>query len=206
MKNLNYPPPPVLYSQLKRNRRAYFFCSFVQFSFSALNISNSNRRKQKPPSKYQNKKSSQPIFEKLKSLILPSKIPPFHHIYNHILPHQFHRHFPSPAMAFSCNTENCNKENINIPPFYPEQRSTPTLLLKSPLLPCKKRRIRKPLEDITHLFNQPVHSVSAPDNRIHPSSSSSSVCKSKCGKRRAEGDVNSSCKKINLVYSSKNFR
>ncbi|KDP21062.1 hypothetical protein JCGZ_21533 [Jatropha curcas] len=106
-------------------------------------------------------------------------------------------------MAFLSRSENRNKENI--PPLYSELRAT--LDAKSPRFPCDGRRARKPLEDITHLFNQPIYSISPPQNRIPVYISSSLPCQLKCGKRRAVGGgVESMCKKTNVVYSSKNFR
>lgn len=103
------------------------------------------------------------------------------------------------AMAVLCLIEGDNKENV--PPFFSCQAMP--LAAKSPLSTINKGRARKPLEDITNLFNQ---SILVPHNGIPIFHSLSSPCKAKYGKRRAEDGVDSTYKKTQLVYLGKNFR
>ncbi|EEF39837.1 conserved hypothetical protein [Ricinus communis] len=98
--------------------------------------------------------------------------------------------------------ENANKENI--PPLCSVQ---PVTLVSKPPQSCIKRRLRKPLEDITNLLNhKPIRSIQVPQNRIPVYISSSLTCKGKCGKRRAGSYIDSKSKKTHVVFTSKNFR
>ncbi|WCJ27156.1 hypothetical protein M5689_008924 [Euphorbia peplus] len=97
-------------------------------------------------------------------------------------------------------SDNANKENIP-PPFSSSQRASP--VTKSPLLPCSKRRVRIPLEDITNLFNySSLPSTSLPQYR----SLSPSTCKFKSAKRRSQLGVDSISTKTQLLLRCKNFR
>jgi hypothetical protein len=86
-------------------------------------------------------------------------------------------------MAVLFLSQDDNKENI--PPFFPKQATLITKF-KSPLPTSNKRRVRRPLEDITALFNPEIYSTSALDNRIYIFHSLPSACKVRSGKRRAE--------------------
>jgi len=111
--------------------------------------------------------------------------------------------YPLP-MAVLFLSQDDNKENI--PPFSPKQATLITKS-KSPLPTGNKRRVRRPLEDITTLFNPEIYSTSALDNRIYIFHSLPSACKVRSGKRRAEDGVYPTCKKTTqLLHSSKNFR
>ncbi|KAI5570783.1 hypothetical protein BDE02_11G051700 [Populus trichocarpa] len=111
--------------------------------------------------------------------------------------------YPLP-MAVLFLSQDDNKENI--PPFSPKQATLITKS-KSPLPTGNKRRVRRPLEDITTLFNLEIYSTSALDNRIYIFHSLPSACKVRSGKRRAEDGVYPTCKKTTqLLHSSKNFR
>lgn len=111
--------------------------------------------------------------------------------------------YPLP-MAVLFLSQDDNKENI--PPFFPKQATLITKF-KSPLPTSNKRRVRRPLEDITALFNPEIYSTSALDNRIYIFHSLPSACKVRSGKRRAEDGVDPTCKKTTQqLLSSKNFR
>jgi hypothetical protein len=160
-----------------------------------------------PSTKAKIKFTSSPKTKPLQNFVLkfpPSKIPPLC--------------MPSPAsplsspplsryplpMAVLFLSQDDNKENI--PPFFPKQATLITKS-KSPLPTSNKRRVRRPLEDITTLFNREIYSTSALDNRIYIFHSLPSACKVRSGKRRAEDGVYPTCKKTTqLLHSSKNFR
>ncbi|GMI82722.1 hypothetical protein HRI_001941500 [Hibiscus trionum] len=86
-------------------------------------------------------------------------------------------------------SENDNKENI------------PAFVLTKPSLPNnQKRRLRKPLQDITNLIIPQICSTPV------QSHTAILVSPAKCRKRRAENELGSACKKTCLVYKSGNFR
>ncbi|CAK7350452.1 unnamed protein product [Dovyalis caffra] len=70
---------------------------------------------------------------------------------------------------------------------YDNKENIPLVVTKSesPLLTSNKRRVRRPLEDITNLLNQEIYSSSVLDNRIRLLQPLP-LGKVKCGKRRAE--------------------
>ncbi|KAE8723011.1 hypothetical protein F3Y22_tig00013285pilonHSYRG00196 [Hibiscus syriacus] len=105
-------------------------------------------------------------------------------------------------MAVFSLSENDNKENA--PPFSSKQ---PTFVVSKPSSPKKqKRRLRIPLQDITHLILPQIGSTPAQSNTTNTVSSQALVSQPKCRKRRAENELGSICKKASLVYKSGNFR
>ncbi|CAK9142879.1 unnamed protein product [Ilex paraguariensis] len=108
-------------------------------------------------------------------------------------------------MAVLSLSENSrNKENI--PPFSAEQDTTVSAI---PIFPTKnKRRLRKPLEDITNFFYPtPIYSSPIPDNPFPLASCSCLVCKANRRKRRAEFDLYSPMlKNTRSVSLRKGFR
>ncbi|KAF9683647.1 hypothetical protein SADUNF_Sadunf04G0035600 [Salix dunnii] len=98
-----------------------------------------------------------------------------------------------------------NKENV--PPFFPKQDTLLSVTKsKSTIPPSNKRRVRRPLEDITNLLNQEIFLRSVLDDRVRVLQSHPSGFKLKCGKRSAEDCVDPTCKKTQLLHPSKNFR
>ncbi|KAG6778829.1 hypothetical protein POTOM_015177 [Populus tomentosa] len=89
-------------------------------------------------------------------------------------------------MAVLFHSQNDNKENV--PPFFPKQDALLVAKSKSPLPTSNKRRVRRPLEDITNLLNQEIFLRSVLDDRIRILQSLPSASRLKCGKRRAEDD------------------
>jgi len=108
------------------------------------------------------------------------------------------------AMAVLFHSQYDNKENV--PPFFPKQDALLVAKSKSPLPTSNQRRVRRPLEDITNLFNQEILLRSVLDDRIRILHSLPSASRLKCGKRRAEDGADRSCKKTQLLHPSKNFR
>ncbi|OMO65307.1 hypothetical protein COLO4_31346 [Corchorus olitorius] len=106
-------------------------------------------------------------------------------------------------MAVLSLCENDNKENI--PPFSSKQ---PASVLTKPSSSIKKRRLRKPLEDITNLILPEIklNLSLAQANTTIVVSSQPLVSQSKCLKRRAEDGLESVCKRTHLAYRSVNFR
>jgi hypothetical protein len=188
--------PPSVYEKPKKKNTSQRPKRNLPKSFSSLHL-------RKPKSKF----TISPKTKPLQNFVLkfpPSKIPPLC--------------MPSPAsplsspplsryplpMAVLFLSQDDNKENI--PPFSPKQATLITKS-KSPLPTGNKRRVRRPLEDITTLFNPEIYSTSALDNRIYIFHSLPSACKVRSGKRRAEDGVYPTCKKTTqLLHSSKNFR
>ncbi|KAK8524518.1 hypothetical protein V6N13_015536 [Hibiscus sabdariffa] len=92
--------------------------------------------------------------------------------------------------------ESDNKENIP-----PSSSNNPTLVLtKSSSSNKPKRRLRKPLQDITNLVLPQICSVPVQSDTTVP------VPQPICRKRRAENEHGPICKKTSLVYKSRNFR
>ncbi|KAG6777122.1 hypothetical protein POTOM_016925 [Populus tomentosa] len=87
-------------------------------------------------------------------------------------------------MAVLFHSQNDNKENV--PPFFPKQDALLVAKSKSPLPTSNKRRVRRPLEDITNLLNQEIFLRSVLDDRIRILQPLPSASRLKCGKRRAE--------------------
>ncbi|KAL4387634.1 hypothetical protein GQ457_09G002900 [Hibiscus cannabinus] len=99
-------------------------------------------------------------------------------------------------MAVLSLNESDNKENI--PPFSSDK---PTLVLTKPSSSHKpKRRLRKPLQDITNLLLPRICSAPVQSDSTVP------VPLPICRKRRAENELGPICKKTSLVYKSRNFR
>ncbi|KAL4290671.1 hypothetical protein GQ457_14G022350 [Hibiscus cannabinus] len=93
-------------------------------------------------------------------------------------------------MALVSFGENDNKENI--PPF--SSKNSAYLLTKPSSSNNPKRRLRKPLQDITDLIFPQVYSTPIRSNTMTPVSS------------HVKNGVGSTCKKTCLVYKSGNFR
>ncbi|OIT21318.1 hypothetical protein A4A49_34624 [Nicotiana attenuata] len=100
-----------------------------------------------------------------------------------------------------CETDS-NKENI--PPCSAEKVSSDCSKLKS----CKrnvKRSFRRPLTDITHLFNSPVQPSSIAFRRFQRSVSISNKV-IVCGKRKAADENIDSVQKYNSKILRRDFR
>ncbi|KAK8510121.1 hypothetical protein V6N13_103722 [Hibiscus sabdariffa] len=93
-------------------------------------------------------------------------------------------------MAFVSLGENDKKENI--PPF--SSKTSAYLLTKPSSSNNPKRRLRKPLQDITNLILPQVSSTPIRSGTMTPVSS------------QVKTGVGSTCKKTCLVYKNGNFR
>ncbi|GAV75989.1 hypothetical protein CFOL_v3_19465, partial [Cephalotus follicularis] len=96
----------------------------------------------------------------------------------------------SPMEAITLS-DNYNKENI--PPFSPKQANpVPVNAPSFKKIPTCKRRFRKPLADITNLFNNSVSSSSTQESiSLLLSSPPVSVCAPNARKRKAVGSSSS---------------
>ncbi|GMI93473.1 hypothetical protein HRI_003016600 [Hibiscus trionum] len=105
-------------------------------------------------------------------------------------------------MAVLSLCENDNKENI---PHFSSNK--PTFVLTKPSSSKNpKRRLRKPLQDITNLILPQICSTPVRSDTTVPVSSQTLVSQPNSRKRRAENELGPSCKKSSLVYKSGNFR
>ncbi|KAL5732196.1 hypothetical protein ACHQM5_004843 [Ranunculus cassubicifolius] len=100
--------------------------------------------------------------------------------------------------------ESINKENI--PPFcFTQTTPTPSIITKNKRL-RKPKRTRKPLQDITNLFNQPIQSNLPVSEEILLVVSNNLVSSSNSRKRRAIGDDDNDVDLFKRSQLRKNFR
>lgn len=83
-----------------------------------------------------------------------------------------------------------NKENMSIPSSFTKEANVPILEKAKKTLPIVKKRFRRPLQDITHLFinSQPLVQLSSAAFLTESFLSPVAAAATNCRKRKADGD------------------